>query len=416
MMKQGYTILDHMRTYELPRFNQFPELWISEYNLMDGGSAVHGTWAHGLFTALVSLRFLEEDKITKAVIHNMVGDAVYSSLFFSNDGFCFGQEDSASFIPPIPTDSSCTAYPTNYLEKSAQGNTVSMLAQSVFDADSAELIQFEGAPYLSGSTYKTVYGYRFHQTANSDHSEFVILNVGSAHYTLNMDSVLDASDYIFNQLSNSPFIPVQGNMNIQNGNVNAGLLTLEPYSITRIYQPAPVLRAWASVDTICAGQSVALHARGSSNYNWQPSTGLSSVSGEDVLATPTASTVYTVTDANGDSTLIPVTVAEPFQITVNGLPSNAVCQGDSLWLSLSGGNNYLWDPKPDYIFSSNQDSVLILPYHTKSFTVYGTDGFSYCGEKIININIAGEIKLNTPQLICSGTADTLYNKIGRAHV
>jgi len=48
-------------------------------------------------------------------------------------------------------------------------------------------------------------------------------------------------------------------------------------------------------DTICLGESVQLFASGSERYSWQPSTGLSDPNSASPQATPTTSTLYTVT-------------------------------------------------------------------------------------------------------------------------
>ncbi len=65
--------------------------------------------------------------------------------------------------------------------------------------------------------------------------------------------------------------------------------------------------------TICSGSSVTLTASGSTNYAWTPSTGLSSATGASVIASPTTTTVYTVSDPSD-------VCAAPLSITVNVNP------------------------------------------------------------------------------------------------
>ena len=93
---------------------------------------------------------------------------------------------------------------------------------------------------------------------------------------------------------------------------------------------------------ICAGQSATLTAGnanpGVTTYSWSPATGLNSTVGSSVIASPTATTTYTVTgtssSCSGTNRVI-VTVTEPPAVTVN--PSTAsICNGQSVTLTGSG--------------------------------------------------------------------------------
>ena len=69
--------------------------------------------------------------------------------------------------------------------------------------------------------------------------------------------------------------------------------------------------------TVCSGNSVTLNASGAANYAWSPSTGLNTASGASVIATPTATTTYTVSDPTDICAL-------PLSITVNVNPTPVV--------------------------------------------------------------------------------------------
>lgn len=64
-----------------------PDIWITEYNLNDTHVAAFGTWAHGLFTATMSLLFLESDRVQMALHHDAQGSPTYSDVFQSPEGF-----------------------------------------------------------------------------------------------------------------------------------------------------------------------------------------------------------------------------------------------------------------------------------------------------------------------------------------
>ena len=56
----------------------------------------------------------------------------------------------------------------------------------------------------------------------------------------------------------------------------------------------PVVDA-VTVDSICSGTSIALHATGASNYSWSPSTSLTGATTADPVASPSSTQMYTVT-------------------------------------------------------------------------------------------------------------------------
>jgi gliding motility-associated-like protein len=100
-------------------------------------------------------------------------------------------------------------------------------------------------------------------------------------------------------------------------------------AIESINVPITIAKITASVDTtICKGESVQLYASGANSYQWSPSVGLDNPDIADPIATPDATTLYTVTgmDSNciiGDSVLVTVDlcdfgIAVPSAFTPNG--------------------------------------------------------------------------------------------------
>lgn len=104
----------------------------------------------------------------------------------------------------------------------------------------------------------------------------------------------------------------------------------------------------ATGDTaICGSSSVQLNANasGAISYSWSPSTGLSNPNISNPLANPDATTKYlvTATSANGckntDSVLVKIFPAPQFSVVP---PGALLCEGKSVTLTASGGNNYTW--------------------------------------------------------------------------
>jgi hypothetical protein len=79
--------------------------------------------------------------------------------------------------------------------------------------------------------------------------------------------------------------------------------------------PAPVITVSAASNTVCQGGSVQINASGATSYDWSPASSLLPSIGSVVMATPTATTVYTVTGTTGGCT---ATATE--QIVVTSTP------------------------------------------------------------------------------------------------
>lgn len=92
-----------------------------------------------------------------------------------------------------------------------------------------------------------------------------------------------------------------------------GFICHDTLQLDVIVNPLPTVSI-NPVDAICRGEAASLNATGLSLYSWTPTTGLSSMSGAQVEATPQDSITYTVSgvDSNGcsgsASVLVPVIV------------------------------------------------------------------------------------------------------------
>jgi hypothetical protein len=102
--------------------------------------------------------------------------------------------------------------------------------------------------------------------------------------------------------------------------------------------PGISLTALSATGDICPGGSVELQASGAVSYLWSPSGSLSSSTDPIVTATPTTSTVYTVTgiDSNGcqDSKTLSIIVNTPPNVSLGSFQSICINEGN---IVLSGG-------------------------------------------------------------------------------
>jgi hypothetical protein len=103
----------------------------------------------------------------------------------------------------------------------------------------------------------------------------------------------------------------------------------------------PCLTVTQSASVICGGQSVILAVSGSTGgvYTWTPATGLSSSTGDTVIATPDSTTTYTVSSSGscGVASVVTVTVSPTPTSVVVSPRAVSVCTGSIQALTATGG-------------------------------------------------------------------------------
>jgi gliding motility-associated-like protein len=110
--------------------------------------------------------------------------------------------------------------------------------------------------------------------------------------------------------------------------------------------------------SICRGATATLSAAGATSYKWSPAAGLSCAACVSPIATPQATTTFTVvgTDSNKcvDSAQVLVTVIQRVPVSVG--PPVRICVGGEVMLGASGGMSYRWSPG-----ASLDDSTAAMP-------------------------------------------------------
>lgn len=136
----------------------------------------------------------------------------------------------------------------------------------------------------------------------------------------------------------------------------------------------PVISAGSNA-SVCPGGSVTLNPSGGVSYVWNTSSSLSCTNCTSPVATPSATTTYTVTGtgANGCSATSSITV------TVNPLPvvtvsgATNVCAGGTTTLTASGAASYSWSPATG-LSCTTCASPVVTPTDTTIYKVVGTSG------------------------------------------
>lgn len=146
---------------------------------------------------------------------------------------------------------------------------------------------------------------------------------------------------------------------------------------------------------ICQGDTVILEASfNSTTYDWQPPTGLDTITTKTVKASPTNSNYYTVTVIDPNSGCIgtgSVFVKVNQKPVIQTNPANlVVCDGDSLNVTLSGGDTYQWMPST-YLSNDNTGNVKMYPDRNFSYVIQSTSADGCTSEKTVNVTKNGVI-------------------------
>ena len=155
---------------------------------------------------------------------------------------------------------------------------------------------------------------------------------------------------------------------------------------------------------ICAGQSVTLNASGGTSYLWSPATGLSSTTSDSPVASPTGSTIYTVTVTNAagcqSTAQVTVTVRATPVLAVSGNVS--ICAGTSTTLSVSGAQVYSWSPSTG-LNNPNSPTPIASPTTTTTYTVTGSsNGCSDTGTVTVTVEPLPTPTAGPDRVLCSG--------------
>lgn len=152
--------------------------------------------------------------------------------------------------------------------------------------------------------------------------------------------------------------------------------------VTVVVNALPVA-AVDAVEPICEGNSVTLNASGGSTYSWSPTAGLSDANIANPVASPTDTTLYTVTVSNGTCTsTAKVQVNVLKKPVANAGPDKHITQGQSTTLngSTKGTNvSYYWTPT-DYLSSSLELKPTASPMEDITYTLHVVSN-SGCGDE-----------------------------------
>lgn len=184
----------------------------------------------------------------------------------------------------------------------------------------------------------------------------------------------------------------------------SGCVSKFEVTVTVLAKPSVTVSANVA---ICDGTSTVLTAGGAVSYNWSPVTGLSSITGTSVTASPSTTTIYTVvgTDANGCQNSKSVTVTVNPKPTVTVSPDIAICSGTSTTLTAAGASTYAWSPSGG-LSAVVGTSVTANPAVTKTYIVTGTDTKGCKNTASVTVTVS-KVTVSPDIAICIGNSTNL---------
>ena len=188
---------------------------------------------------------------------------------------------------------------------------------------------------------------------------------GGGSYSWNVGGNLDSIIVSPTTNTNYTVTVTDSNSCVNNANFNV------------VVNPLPVINI-AGNDSICAGLSANLTASGANSYVWS-----NSATTPTITVNPTTNTTYTVvgTDINGcsDSTQIEVVILPQPTAQITG--DSVICDGESITLTASGGNFYLWNT------TDTTNAITVTPNDTITYSVIVSDAGGCSDTTTYQINV-----------------------------
>lgn len=166
----------------------------------------------------------------------------------------------------------------------------------------------------------------------------------------------------------------------------------------------PVINA-GNDTVICEGDTIQLQASGGLSYAWSPASSLTDSSDSHPFAYPIATTQYSVTatDMNGCSNQDSILITVFNSLNVDAGMNDTLCEGDTVTLHATGGNDFTWQPAEGLNDATIADP-LAFPQQTTMYTVT-VNGSSTCpgiDSILITVEEKPQVTAGSDQLMCLG--------------
>lgn len=169
--------------------------------------------------------------------------------------------------------------------------------------------------------------------------------------------------------------------------------------------------------TVCRGLSAELAAYGGKGYVWSPNATLDI----DTIPNPTATPYYTttydvkITDINECvwDTFMTV-IVDTVLAEANVSNDTTICFGDSIVISVSGGDTYVWSPA-NFTNNYTSSNPLVFPTHTTNFIVISTNRCSVAIDTVLVTVLKINAQIVDDTLVCPGGQANLWATGGSSY-
>ncbi|MBP6511407.1 MAG: T9SS type A sorting domain-containing protein [Bacteroidia bacterium] len=430
------------------------EVWLTEYNMNDDLAKNVGTWAHGLFNAIQTLKYLESPLITHICSHAMTSDAVYGNIFESDRGFKGLSQNQLPFNVSTSSAANFSTTKFGFTASGAANNEIALamkgnnvIAHKIdFSSNANDIgyITYIGTvgQTITSTEYLNLYGWSFEK---EEGFEAVILNLGNRNYSISSSDLTLLTSY--GLITTTPLSMVQltcfnptagisqiygptstGTKGIHHlkttGEIDIpGDLILPPYSLTRIiYRNPNTITVRLTDDEICEGTTTSILVQGANHsatitLNLTPSHNLSSSDSLFNLPNNLAAGTYNITASDGSFTSDPVTlIVHPAMSVTASITSGSdtPCADQDITLTAditttsNDTNNaytYLWVPDRHILDNNPFQKNIVLDNSlltTEAYQVFVYDGQCWASSNVIGFDRGPKsIDLGDDFTVCS---------------
>lgn len=162
---------------------------------------------------------------------------------------------------------------------------------------------------------------------------------------------------------------------------------------------------------ICQGDVAKLSVSGAEEYTWNNAATLTCGNCATPAATPTQTTVYTVTGSSGSGCRAEasVTVKVRQSHALSLAKTEEICEGQSVYLAADGVDQYSWTPAAD-VKDPNSGVTTATPKISTLYTVVGRDKmgcFMDTASIFVTVRSSPKVNAGTDFAICKGSAQQL---------
>ena len=262
--------------------------------------------------------------------------------------------------------------------------------------------------------------YTYNANGHSDTLYLTVNHNSNAGYT-----IVACDSYTWNNNDSTTFYTTSGTYYRHYMAAN-GCPSVDTLHLTVIHSSSGTDAVSLSADNydICNGQTVRLTARGAARYSWNGAT----MSSDSVKTfRPTTTTTYTVAGEVANSSACrtndTIVVRVHYYPTLTTSGDTAICFGDTIYLTATGGDLYYWEGGN----ATTSGSYRIYPSSTHSYSVRATDTAGMCSVTrylnvtvnqlpMVTLNCPGRAGIGHPVVLTAAGGTSYSWDLGRSYV